>query len=299
MSPVLVPIVGLRSLCSRLFGFEFSSQSANASRARFRHPTESGTKEVVFLFTFQPESDDFLVELTKFFGRTPPLGKSFSERGTLTSRDARAMEAGDGIPSDVAFRIKGPIGGNEDHRSVRRDVDGELEQKRLIVLHAIEIPSQAEGIEGCLEDLAAPCKIYGSGWTQVSFASHGATYHALVVLIQFNLECCFDLRPLGLKLRITEHGEFGLRKLGVGSNHIFIATFDDIELVSGDRMADVFIGCLWQQLKKETKAGAQWLSLFCRLQTIGQHLLNLEGPERGRYEDPFIKTAEQGSLFLL
>jgi hypothetical protein len=57
------------------------------------------------------------------------------------------VEAGDGVPADVPLGVKGPIGGDVDHRPVGRDVDGEFEQERFVVLHAIEVPAQAERIE--------------------------------------------------------------------------------------------------------------------------------------------------------
>ena len=60
----------------------------------------------MFLFAFQPEAESFVVKTGKFPGGLHPFGNAFGQGGTLASGDARAMKLCDGIPLDVALRIK-------------------------------------------------------------------------------------------------------------------------------------------------------------------------------------------------
>ena len=105
---------------------EFRPESADAFRAGARHPAKTRAEEVVLCFTFQAAAESFFVEMAKFLGGFHPFGKSFGKGGALTPGDARAVEAGDGVSADVSLGVKGPIGGDVDHRPVRCDVDGEL-----------------------------------------------------------------------------------------------------------------------------------------------------------------------------
>ena len=81
----------------------------------------------MLLFTFQAPASNFQVKAAKFLGGSHPFGDSFGKGGALTPGDARAVEAGDCIPADVSLRVKGPIGGDVDHRPVGRDVDREFQ----------------------------------------------------------------------------------------------------------------------------------------------------------------------------
>ena len=78
----------------------------------------------------------------------------------MAAGNAYAMEAGDCVPADVSLRVKGPIGGDVDHRAIGRDVDREFEQERFIVLHSIEVPAQAERIERGVKNILAAPQVY-------------------------------------------------------------------------------------------------------------------------------------------
>jgi hypothetical protein len=105
---------------------EFRPESADVFWACARYPAKTSAEEFVLLLTFQADAEGFFVEMAKFLGGFHPFGKSFGKGGALTPGDARAVEAGDGVSADVSLGVKGPIGGDVDHRPVGCDVDGEL-----------------------------------------------------------------------------------------------------------------------------------------------------------------------------
>ena len=105
---------------------EFRPESADAFWAGARHPAKTRAEEFVLCFAFEAAAEGFFVEMAKFLGVSHPFGKSFGKGGPLTTGDARAVEAGDGVPADVSLGVKGPIGGDVDHRPIGREVDREL-----------------------------------------------------------------------------------------------------------------------------------------------------------------------------
>ena len=139
---------------------EFRPESADTFWAGARHPAKTRAEELVLLLTFQAAAESFFVEMAKFLGGFHPFDKSFGKGGALTPGDARAVEAGDGVPADVSLGVKGPIGGDVDHRPIGREVDREFEQERVVVLHAVEVPAQAERIERCAENIFTATHVY-------------------------------------------------------------------------------------------------------------------------------------------
>ena len=144
----------------RVLFFEFRPQPADAFRARFWHPTKTSAEEGVFLFPFEVEPAGFFVEATEFLCELHPLGKSLGKSYPLASRNADAMKAGNGIPADVALRVERPVRRDQNHCPVGRDVDGELEQQGLVVLHPIEIPPQTEGVERRTENVVSAAQVH-------------------------------------------------------------------------------------------------------------------------------------------
>jgi len=92
--------------------WEFRPEPADPFWACAR-PAKTRAKEHVPLFSFQAEAVGCLVEAAKFLGGAHPFRKSFGKRGTLAAGHTDAVEAGDGVPADVALGIKRPIGGCE------------------------------------------------------------------------------------------------------------------------------------------------------------------------------------------
>ena len=63
----------------------------------------------MFLFTFQAEAFCLLIKVAKFPGVLPAFGNAFGQGGALTAVNPGAVEFGNGVPSNIAFGIKGPI----------------------------------------------------------------------------------------------------------------------------------------------------------------------------------------------
>ena len=100
------PRKNLLRLRHRRLVLEFRPEPADAFGAGARHPAKTSAEELMLFFSFQTEATGFLVELAKFPGGLHPFGKSFGKRGALASGDARAMKAGDGVPTDIALRVE-------------------------------------------------------------------------------------------------------------------------------------------------------------------------------------------------
>ena len=193
---------GSTSLALPILSFEFRPESADAFGACARVPAKTSAQELVLLFTFQAEAEGFFVEMAKFPGGFHPFGKSFGKGGALAPGNAHAVESGDGVPADVPLRVKGPIGGDVDHRPVGRDVDGEFEQERFIVLHSIEVPAQAERIERRVKNIIAAAQVDRKRRAQVALGAHGPADHAFMVAVGLDIEGGFDARPLAAKFWI-------------------------------------------------------------------------------------------------
>ena len=86
--------------------FEFRPEPADAFGACAWIPSETGAEKFVFLFTFQAEPENFVVEMVKFPGIFHFLGLSFGKNRALTPVDANAVEAGNGVPADVPLGVK-------------------------------------------------------------------------------------------------------------------------------------------------------------------------------------------------
>ena len=86
--------------------FEFRPKPADAFGACARIPSETGAEKFVFPFTFQAEPESVFVEMLEFLGIFHFLGLSFGKNGALTPVDANAVEAGNGVPADVALGVK-------------------------------------------------------------------------------------------------------------------------------------------------------------------------------------------------
>src|ERR1017187_10424061 len=82
---------------------EFCTEPADAFGACAWVPAKTRAKKFVLLVTLQAETERFFVELPKFHGIFHFLGLSFGKGRTLASGNANAVEAGNGIPADVAL----------------------------------------------------------------------------------------------------------------------------------------------------------------------------------------------------
>jgi hypothetical protein len=47
------------------------------------------------------------------------------------------------------------------HRAVGREIHGEFEQERFVVLHPVEIPPQTKRIERRMKGIFRPAKVHG------------------------------------------------------------------------------------------------------------------------------------------
>lgn len=272
--------------------FEFGAESAEAFGAGGRHPAESLAEKGVLFFAFQFLTEGFLIELLQFFGELHALCLSLGECRTLTARNTDAMKGGDGFPADVALRIKRPVGGNENHGAVRRDVDCELEQQGLIVLHAVEMPAQAKGVECCTEGVCPASQVHGKGRAQIALCAHGAADHAFIVGVWQDIEGGFDACPLALQLWVSLDGEFGLGELGLRINEVFVAAALDVSLVIGHRRTDGFSGWCRQHVDDEALLSAQAFALFQGSKKVIQHRVDIERPQRQRDENPFVENTQ-------
>ena len=114
----------------------------------------------MFLFAFQREAAGFGVEGAEFLGELHSLGVAFGEGGALAFGDSDFVQRGDGVPADVALWVERPIRRDEDHRAVGREVDGEFEQERFVVLHPVEIPAEAKGVERGAEGVGFAAEVH-------------------------------------------------------------------------------------------------------------------------------------------
>ena len=287
--------IGRNLLCflQRPSALEFRPESADAFWAGARHPAKTRAEEFVLCFAFEAAAEGFLVEMAKLLGGSHPFGKSFGKGGALTPGEARAVEAGDGVPADVSLWVKGPIGGDVDHCPVGRDVHSEFEQERVIVLHAIEVPAQAERIECSAENIVTAAHVYRKRRAEVALGAHGSADDTLVVAVGLDIEGGFEARPLAAKLWIGVDGEFVLRIFGLGFDKVFVSAFLDVEFVAGHSSADGFVRWFRQQLDEETVPGVQASSLFQSSQAILQHILDIKRPERCWDEHPAVKPAQR------
>ena len=275
--PKPCPKCGLLRFLSRP-ALKFRPQSADAFCACARNPAKTSAKELVLLFTFQAQAVSLQVKAVKFLGGFHPFGKSFGKGEALTPRDTDAVEAGDCVPADVSLGVKGPIGGDVDHRPVGRDVDSEFEQERVIVLHPIEVPAQAERVERSLKNIFAATHVDGKRRTQVALDAHCSPNHALMVAVGLDIESTLDARPLAAKLWGGADGKFVLRILGLSFDKVFVGAFLNVEFVVGHGSADRFVRWFGQQLDEQSEPGVQAFSLFQRSKAIRQHILDIKRP---------------------
>ena len=92
---------------------------------------------------------------------------------------------------------------------------------------------------------------------------------------------------------IVAYGNFILSILGLRFDQIFVGAFLNMEFVVGHRHADGIIGRFGQQVYEQPVSGVQVFPFFQNRQAIFQHILDIERPERGRNEHPFIKPAQR------
>ena len=185
-------------------------QPTDAAGARFRHPAEAGAEEGVFLFAAQREAEGFGVEGAEFFGELHSLGVAFGEDSALTFGDSDFVERGDGVPADVALWVERPIRRDEDHRAVGREVDGEFEQERFVVLHPVEIPAEAKGVECGAEGVGFAAEVHAENRAHIALCVHRAADDALVVAVRGDIELGLDALPLAVQHGVGAGGEFGL-----------------------------------------------------------------------------------------
>lgn len=179
------------------------------------------------------------------------------------------------------------------HRAVGREIDREFEQERFVVLHPLEIPSQAECIERRVKDCVRSLHIHRKGWTQIALGGHGAANHAFAILIVFNLESIFYARPLTAQFGIRFDGEFVLGILALRFDEIFVGAFLDVEFVVGHRRADGFVRRFRQQFNEQPVMCVQTFPFFQNGQAILQHILKVKRPERRRHKHPVLKRLQR------
>ena len=107
-------------------GLEFRPESADAFGACARVQAKTSAEELVLLFTFEAEAKSIFVELAKFLGILHPFSNAFGNGVSLTTMNADAVKARNCVPPNVPLRVKGPIGGDVNHRAVGCEVDGEF-----------------------------------------------------------------------------------------------------------------------------------------------------------------------------
>ena len=117
------------------------------------------------------------------------------------------------------------------HRPIRREIDGEFEQERFVVLHSVEIPAQTERIERRMKNIIAVAQVDRKRRAQVALGAHRPANYALVVAEGFDIEFNFDVRPLLTKFGIGADGNFVLGILGLCLHQIFVGAGLDMEFV--------------------------------------------------------------------
>src|SRR5665213_457581 len=166
--------------------------------------------------------------------------------------DARAVEAGDGVRADVSLGVKGPIGGDVNHRPIRGNVYGEFEQERVIVLHAIEVPAQAERIKRGAKNIFSAAQVYRKRWAQIALRAHCPTDHSLMVAVDLDIEDSFDARPLTAKFWIGADGEFVLRIFRLCFDQVFVDAFLNVVFMAGHSIADGVVRWVRQKVDEKT-----------------------------------------------
>jgi len=179
-----------------------------------------------------------------------------------------------------------------DHRAVRREVDRELEQKRFVILHPVEVPAKTERIEGCLEQFVATPQVHGKRRTQVALCAHCSTDDAFVVAVGLDIECRFDALPLAAKFWVGSDDEFGLAILGLCYEKVLVNAFVDMMFVFGHDSANGLAGRLRQEVYEEAQMGIQAFPFFQGSATVVEDVLDIEWPQCGRHEHPVIKRAQ-------
>lgn len=220
---------------------ELGSQSLDAFGAGANVPAQAGAEKGMFLFAFETEPFDFLIQGGEVSGFLQAFRFTFRQSWALATESAHAMKFGDDFPIDIALGIKGPISRNVDHGAVRRDIDGEFERQRLVVLHSIEIPVLTKRIKRGLKNLIFPPQVDGECRSQVTFNAHAAANHSFVVAVGRNIENLFNLRPLAAEFRMGADSEFILRVLGLSFYEARVIANLNLEFVFGHRGADGFI----------------------------------------------------------
>jgi len=179
-----------------------------------------------------------------------------------------------------------------DHRAVGRDVDGEFEQQRVVVLHTIEVPAQAERIERGVKNIFLPAHIDRKGRAEVALCGHSPTDDTLMVALRLNVEGRFNAPPLAAKFRIGFDGQFVLCIFGLRFDQVFVSAGLNMEFVGGDSGANGFVRRLRQKFDKEAVAGVEALSIFQSSKAVRQHVVNIEGPKGDWHQHPIVQHSQ-------
>src|SRR3989442_15921373 len=117
------------------------------------------------------------------------------------------METGNSAPVKIALGIEAPVAGHDDDGAEGSEVDGELEQQRAVLLHAVKVPAVAEGVKDEVKSasLRGPGE-FPIGGTKVSLLHHAAADEAFGVAILCDGELGFDSLPIRLEFGIL--GQF-------------------------------------------------------------------------------------------
>ncbi len=162
-------------------------------------PTESKAKEFVAFRTLQAEGLGFGVQLFQLCGIAVTLFRSFGEDLALPVWNSCLVKGIDWFPLKIPFRVQRPIGGDKDHRSKGGEIDRKLLQERLAVLHAVEIPLEAEHIENCDELLLFIPPLQRKITPQISFRDLASADNPFMVFKVRDAEPFSDLLPVGLE----------------------------------------------------------------------------------------------------
>ena len=175
---------------------------------------------------------------------------------------------------------------------MRGEVDGEFQQERLVVLHPVEIPAEAKGVERGAEGVGFASQVHAKNRAHIALCVHRAADDALVVAVRGDIELGLDALPLAVQLGVGAGGEFGLRKLRLRFHEVFVAAALDVEFMRGDGVADGLVRRLGQEVYNKALLGVEAFPFLHRSEAVAEGVVDVERPECRRDEQPAIKHAQ-------
>jgi len=243
---------------------------------------------------FEFEAFGLGVELPQFRGIGAALFEAFRQPLALLFQCPCAVEFFHGGPAHVALGVERPVGRDEDHRSVRGEVDRQLHRERLVALHAVEIPAGAEGVKCRLKPVLRIFPIYGKCLPEIAFGGERPADDSLAVREFGDIPTLLDRFPCADQFRITDRLPFDGIEFRLRVDERFVAAFLDEMLVFCHDPANFFRGRFGEALQEEYRVGIKGLARLDGVKARTKNVVDVQRPEGERDEHPSVEDVQLG-----